>query len=83
MEIRRKFQISAALVIANGLLALTAGAPETAQAATCSPKGGCGCWTLAQCQAAAPAGCTATSATCRTNINCGAFGYVSFVCNYS
>ena len=83
MDIRRKFQISAALVIANGLLALTAGVPETAQAATCAPKGGCGCWTLAQCQAAASPGCTATAVTCRTNTSCGAFGFVSFACSFS
>jgi hypothetical protein len=73
METKRKLQLSAAAVIANGLLALTAMSPRPALANPCSPNSSCDyvgttCNTgaaIARCNAyhAAP-GCTATAATC-------------------
>jgi hypothetical protein len=71
METKRKLQIGAAAVIANGLVALTVMSPRPALANPCSPKTVCG-WPSATCAANAhtvcvnnaPPGCTVTSATC-------------------
>jgi hypothetical protein len=72
MQIKWKLRVGAAIVIANGLLALTAMAPRTALANPCTPIGRCNmCLNLAQCQALAPPGCTATSATCSIVPFCG------------
>jgi len=74
MDIRRKLQLGAAAVIANGLIALTVMAPKIAVANPCAeivragPIGGCGNATL-MCQSFALPGCTVTSATCTILVN--------------
>jgi hypothetical protein len=69
MTSNRKIQWGAAVVIANGLLGLSAVAPNIASANPCSTIILCsatcpGSNDTARCQAAAPAGCTVTSAVC-------------------
>jgi hypothetical protein len=85
MEIKRKIQIGAAAVVANGLMALAALQPRAALAVSCTDRGICGCgYTLANCQAIAPPGCTATSLVCALNYSCGFASMSPFtICRYS
>jgi len=82
MKTQRKLQLGAATVILNGLAALGGLIPQISQAQSCSEKALCGCpaVTLADCQAAAPPGCTAISVTC-TPLSCGA-GVKFSICQY-
>lgn len=70
MNAKRKIQLGAATVIANGLLALSLAAPNTALANPCSPwiksfpASACYVDPAVTCQLYAPPGCTVTSATC-------------------
>lgn len=95
MDITRKIQLGAVTVVANGLLALGLTAtPQTAHANPCAPQRICGATTaqcmnqstiLTACTNAAPAGCTATSATCVGPSCAGSFPLVFFYidCNYN
>ena len=68
METKRKLQVGATAVIANGLLALSLMTPRPAFANPCAAQIVCAvCQTLAYCQSIAKPGCTATSVTCPTN----------------
>jgi hypothetical protein len=67
MKTTGNIRLAALAVVANGLIALVAMAPRTALAQSCSPLLHCnGCWSVAQCQTIAPAGCTASGAQCGT-----------------
>lgn len=74
MNTQRKLQLSAAAVVANGLVVLGMGLPIEVVADACSPQSVCGVMYCAGnyslCNAVAPAGCTFVSATC-TTIVCG------------
>jgi hypothetical protein len=62
MQIRRRLQLGAAVVIANGLIAMSLMSPDVALANPCTAKRYCGgCPTLSICQSIANPGCTATS----------------------
>jgi hypothetical protein len=84
MEIKRRFQLGSAAVIANGLLALTALSPSPALANPCTGQViPCSCHNLAYCQSIAKPGCTATSVVC-TNLFppiCGSNGIIT-ICHY-
>jgi hypothetical protein len=73
MEIKRRLQLGAVAVIANGLLSLMVMAPREAQANPCASINQCvtgnSCtnWT-ALCQQLAPSGCTVTSFTCQYDV---------------
>ena len=65
MQIQRKIQVGALSVAINGLLAMMVLSPEArADSCTTTQLNLCICQTLAGCQALAPPGCTAVSATC-------------------
>jgi hypothetical protein len=73
MLIKRKIQFGAAVVIANGVLALTVLTSQPAFANPCGEQAKCAsaCQNLSYCQSIALPGCTATSVTClRTPIIC-------------
>jgi hypothetical protein len=68
MNIKRKIQLSAITVLTNSLFALSMYS-NSALANPCAAKAYCaGCPTLANCQAIADPGCTATSVGVCTNI---------------
>ena len=79
MQMKRKVQLGALAVSLNALFAMTV-LTKPAFASSCNPQLVCLCRTLAGCQAVAPPGCTATSATC-TQIECGG-QMSSTVCQY-
>ena len=67
VETKRKVQLSAAVVIANGLLALGLLHPRVSLATSCPDEDTCGtCLSppVAACNNVAPPGCTFLSATC-------------------
>jgi hypothetical protein len=68
MKTHRKLQIGAAVVMANGLIALSAVSPTAAVANPCATYAACfvSCPanTAQFCQSIAPSGCTVTSSSC-------------------
>jgi hypothetical protein len=79
MKIMRKIQLSAAAVIANGLLALTTLSPSPALASGCSSHNyspGCGCVTCATFS-----GCTLQRICTVQPPICG--GRIVTICNYT
>lgn len=84
METRRKVQLGAAIVIANGLLALSVTAPRTALAQSCSDTTTC----LPACNATpcintTPPGCTYVSFTCEgPGCNPGHANWQKILCHY-
>jgi len=90
MNINRKIQLTAAAVIANGMLALGLLSPRPAVAATCSPiRSPCLPGALAQCAAdgtqfcrfMTPAGCTYVGDECLGTQGCPP-GFVIVECFY-
>jgi hypothetical protein len=83
VQLKRKVQVASLVVIANGMLALTALSPRVAQANPCTSSTTCGtaynCANgLSLCQELAQPGCTATSFTCAYHADCSgvlAFNY--------
>jgi hypothetical protein len=77
MDTKRKIQISASAVIANGILALAFITPSPSFAQSCAnyfncdTTGVCPTFVRAFCLARAP-GCTLAVAQCVTNAGCGA-----------
>jgi hypothetical protein len=63
MDTKRKIQLSAVAVMANGLLALGVMNPGPAQATSCGSYYFCDVCLLDGCQAVAPPGCKAVGAT--------------------
>jgi hypothetical protein len=64
MQRNRKLQVTAAVVMANGLLAIGLLSPRLALANPCAEQIVCTCVSLAYCQSIAKPGCTATSNSC-------------------
>jgi Pyruvate/2-oxoacid:ferredoxin oxidoreductase delta subunit len=92
MNIKRKRQLTAALVVANSVLALTVLTTRPALANPCSTFTACGlavgfCPQNATsfCNARAPAGCTVTSFTCNGNDICANEGIPieTVTCNFA
>jgi hypothetical protein len=85
VNVKRKIQLAAVVVIANSILALQW--PRTAEATTCGPQSFCtydyGCYppvdAVALCADYAPPGCVVASGFCNT-LAC--FGYGSVYCNF-
>lgn len=87
MNIQQRIQLSSVSVLASGLLALVAVAPDSALANPCAPKticygslGTCGspAYQMTVCNFFASPGCTATSVTCQPLICPEA----AFACRY-
>ena len=76
MEIKRKLQLGAIAVIANGLLALTLAAPKNAFAGSCNPYAFCFTSCPSQtvqnelCGYYEPPGCTVASTACAYSSAC-------------
>jgi hypothetical protein len=76
MQLNRRIQLGAAVVIANGFLALAAVASRPALAASCADQtAACGCTQYSlnnggttECDNETPPGCTFVSATCTTTL---------------
>jgi hypothetical protein len=82
MDIKRKVQLGAAAVIANGVIALSALSPNVALANPCATQAFCGvCANLSFCQSAAKPGCTATSFVCAP-VACGVGQHIETSCFY-
>lgn len=79
MDTCRKIQLSAAAVVANGLMALGTMSPNVAHANPCAPKytatdAGCGdVEIVCNFQAPPDPGCTFTSGTCWPGPNMGVY----------
>lgn len=84
MDTKRKVQVGAAAVIANGLLALSIMSPGTALANPCPLQSKCVCGDLAYCQSIAQPGCTATGGAFCTPSGgwCGSQGSKITICEY-
>jgi hypothetical protein len=82
----RKLQLLSAVVIANGLLALTAMSPQEAQAASCSSTTTCVpsiiCY-LPEAYCAPPSGCQFASRTCGRPCGPSTVPYNWMTCNYA
>ena len=86
MVTTRKLQFGAAVVFANGLLALTVMAPRPALANPCAVRtgcvGACGSQATGFCNFNLPAGCTLTSLTCNAGGGCGVPHPFFVTCHY-
>lgn len=81
MNVQRRWQLSAAVVIANGLVALAATAPRLALAEACPSNYYVGCSCLPSVQCTVVPGCTVTKMCLPGLVLCP--GTTTDVCVYS
>jgi hypothetical protein len=81
MHLKRKLQLFAIAVTANGLLALGSMTPTPAMASTCGETFFCDVCGIEGCQTMAPPGCTAVSGICYHNATF-CFTSIGSMCQY-